>query len=42
MAHFLAYSLREYLTVVPIFSDECWYVLEALREVYRFDAEAKE
>jgi len=41
LAHCLGHGRREFVTVAPSFPEECRYVLEALREVYRFDAEAK-
>lgn len=37
----LSHGRREFVTVAPSFPDECRHVLEALREVYRCDAEAK-
>ena len=36
-----AHGRREFVSVAPSFPEECRYVLETLREVYRFDAEAK-
>lgn len=37
----LSHGRREFVTVAPSFPDECRHVLEALREVYRCDAEAR-
>jgi hypothetical protein len=42
LAHCLIHSRREFVEVAPSFPEECRYVLDALREVYRFDAETKE
>jgi transposase len=42
LAHCLAHGRREFVTVAPSFPAECQHVLEALREVYCFDAEARE
>ncbi len=41
LAFCLAHGRREFVSVAPSFPEECRYVLETLREVYRFDAEAK-
>jgi transposase len=41
LAHCLAHGRREFVSVAPSFPEECRYVLETLRDVYRFDAEAK-
>ena len=41
MANCLSHGRREFVSVAPSFPDECRYVLDALREVYRFDAETK-
>ncbi len=41
LAFCLSHGRREFVSVAPSFPDECRYVLETLREVYRFDAEAK-
>jgi len=38
----LAHSRRRFVNVVPSFPQECCYVLEALGEVYGYDAQAKE
>jgi transposase len=40
LAHCLAHGRREFVSVAPNFPEECRTVLEALGEVYRFDAEA--
>jgi len=37
----LSHGRREFVSVAPSFPAECRHVLEALREVYRCDAEAK-
>ena len=37
----LSHARREFVTVAPSFPADCRHVLEALREVYRFEAEAK-
>jgi len=42
LAGCLAHARREHVTAAPSFPEECRYVLDALGEVYRFDAEAKE
>ena len=42
LAHCLAHARREMVSVADNFPDECRHVLDALREVYRFDAETKE
>jgi integrase len=42
MAHCLSHGRREFVSVADNFPDECRHVLDALREVYRFDAETKE
>jgi transposase len=42
LAFCLSHGRREFVSVAPSFPEECRYVLESLREVYRFDAEAKE
>jgi len=41
LAHCLVHSRREFVEVAPSFPEECRHVLEALREVYRVDAETK-
>ena len=41
LAFCLSHGRREFVTVAPSFPAECRHVLETLREVYRFDAEAK-
>ena len=41
LAHCLSHGRREFVSVAPSFPDECRHVLDALREVYRFDAETK-
>jgi len=41
LAHCLSHGRREFVSVAPSFPDECRYVLDSLREVYRFDAETK-
>ena len=41
VAHCLSHGRREFVSVAPSFPDECRHVLDALREVYRFDAETK-
>ena len=41
LAFCLSHGRREFVTVAPSFPAECRQVLETLREVYRFDAEAK-
>jgi transposase len=38
----LSHGRREFVSVAASFPEECRYVLESLREVYRYDAEAKE
>jgi transposase len=38
----LAHSRRRFVNVVPSFPEECRYVLEALGEVYGYDAQAEE
>ena len=40
-AHCLAHARRRYVDVVEAFPDECRYVLETLRDVYKNDAEAR-
>jgi hypothetical protein len=42
LAFCLSHARREFVTVAPNFPDECRHVLEALGEVYHFDAEAKQ
>lgn len=42
LAFCLSHGRREFVSVAPSFPEECRTVLESLREVYRFDAEAKE
>ena len=37
-----AHARRRFVEVMPNFPQECRYVLESLREVYRYDAEAEE
>jgi hypothetical protein len=41
VASCLAHARRRYVDVVAHFPDECRYVLETLREVYRTDAQAR-
>jgi len=41
VAHCLAHARRRYVEVAASFPDECRYVLETLREVYRTDARAR-
>jgi len=41
LANCLTHSRRKFVDVVPSFPEDCRVVLQALREVYRFDAEAK-
>lgn len=41
LAFCLSHGRREFVSVAPSFPAECRYVLEALREVYRCEAEAK-
>jgi hypothetical protein len=41
LAHCNSHGRREFVDVAEGFPEQCRYVLEALREVYRFDAEAK-
>jgi len=42
VAHCLAHARRYFVDIVDNFPAECRTVLEALREVYRHDAEARE
>jgi hypothetical protein len=42
LAHCLSHARREFVTVAPNFPNECRQVLEALGEVYRVDAQARE
>jgi transposase len=42
LAHCLAHGRREFVTVAEKFPEECRHVLDALRLVYRFDAQTKE
>ena len=42
LAHCLVHGRREFVTVAEKFPEECRYVLDALRQVYRFDAQTKE
>jgi transposase len=42
LSNCVAHSRRKYVDVVESFPDECRYVLETLREVYRTDAAARE
>jgi transposase len=42
LAHCLSHGRREFVTVAPSFPNECRHVREALGEVYRVDAQAKE
>jgi transposase len=42
LAHCLAHGRREFVSMAPSFPEECRYVLEALGEVYHFDAEARQ
>ena len=41
MANCLAHGRRQFVDVAESFPDECIYVLETLKEVYKNDAEAK-
>ncbi len=41
LAHCMSHARREFVSVASSFPEECRSVLETLREVYRFDAEAK-
>ncbi len=41
LGHCLVHGRREFVTVAPSFPEECRHVLDAMREVYRFDAETK-
>jgi len=42
LAHGLSHGRREFVSVAESFPDECRHVLQALGEVYRVDAQAKE
>jgi transposase len=42
LAHCLSHGRREFVTLAPNFPSECRHVLEALGEVYRGDAQARE
>jgi len=42
LANCLAHARRKFVDVADNFPEDCRLVLEALREVYRFDAEARE
>ena len=42
LANCLAHGRRQFVEVVENFPEECRYVLETLREVYRYDALARE
>ncbi len=42
VAHCLAHARRRFVEVTPSFPEECRYVLEALGEVYGYDAQAQE
>jgi transposase len=42
LAHCLSHGRREFVSLAQTFPDPCRYVLEALREVYQADAQAKE
>lgn len=42
VAHCLSHGRREFVTVASNFPNECRHVLEALGEVYRVDAQARE
>jgi hypothetical protein len=42
LAHCLSHGRREFVTMAPNFPNECRHVLEALGEVYRVDAQARE
>jgi len=42
LAHCASHARREFVAVAPSFPDECRYVLDSFRDVYRFDAEAKQ
>ena len=41
LAHCLAHARRHFVDVTPSFPDECRYVLETLRNVYAYDAQAR-
>jgi transposase len=41
LAHCLAHGRRRFVEVAMNFPQECWYVLEVLKEVYKNEAEAK-
>ena len=41
VAHCLAHARRQFVEVTPSFPEQCRYVLETLREVYRHDATAR-
>ena len=41
LGHCLVHGRREFVSVAPSFPEECRHVLDALREVYLFDAETK-
>ena len=42
LCHCLLHGWRQFVDVVENFPEECRKVIESLREVYRFDALAKE
>jgi transposase len=42
LANCMAHGRRQFTEVVESFPEECRYVLESLRTIYRFDAETKE
>jgi transposase len=42
LAHCLAHARRRFVDVAPSFPEECRTVLEGLRDVYRYDEEARE
>jgi len=42
VGHCTAHARRRFVQVTPNFPQECRFVLETLREVYRYDAEAEE
>jgi hypothetical protein len=42
LSHCLVHARRNFVEVASHFPEECRHVLEALREIYRFDAQAKE
>ena len=42
LGHCLAHARRRFVEVTPSFPAECRHVLETLRDVYRYDAQARE